>query len=113
MTRFAASLLAGAVAVATGFASPEPRVPIAVFASFESDDQRPAQPVVPTREDLSVLVDGKQHCIRGSRVLNMERMDMSVCPLKIEVLEGRVRGRHGSAQRYALADCGLRLGYRK
>jgi hypothetical protein len=36
---------------------------------------------------LTVLVDGKQHCIRGSRVLNMERMDMSVGPLKIEVLK--------------------------
>ena len=36
---------------------------------------------------LTVLVDGKQHCIRGSRVLNMERMDTSVGPLRLEVVK--------------------------
>ena len=33
---------------------------------------------------ISIQVDGKQYCLRGSRIL-LDRMDMSVGPLKIEV----------------------------
>lgn len=36
---------------------------------------------------VSLVVDGVQHNLRASRVLNMERMDMSVGPIKIEVVE--------------------------
>ncbi len=36
---------------------------------------------------FSLVVDGTQHHINASRVLNMERMDMSVSPISIDVLE--------------------------
>jgi hypothetical protein len=36
---------------------------------------------------LSVIRDGKQMCLHASRVLNMERMDLAVGPIRIEVLE--------------------------
>lgn len=36
---------------------------------------------------ISILIDGKQYCLRGSRVLNMERMEMSVGPLRVEVVK--------------------------
>jgi len=36
---------------------------------------------------VSLLVDGVQHNLRASRVLNMERMDMSVGPIKIDIIE--------------------------
>ncbi|OYW99442.1 MAG: hypothetical protein B7Z12_18060 [Caulobacter vibrioides] len=35
---------------------------------------------------ISILVDGKQHCLRGSRILE-DRMDMSVGPMKIDVVK--------------------------
>jgi hypothetical protein len=36
---------------------------------------------------LSVIRDGVQRCLHASRVLNMERMDLVVGPIRIEVLE--------------------------
>lgn len=34
---------------------------------------------------ISIQVDGTQHCLRASRILNMERMDISVGPLRLEI----------------------------
>jgi hypothetical protein len=42
---------------------------------------------------FSVLRDGVQHCIHASRILNMERMDLSVGPIRIEVVEPLARVR--------------------
>ncbi len=36
---------------------------------------------------FSILVDGVQHCLRASRILASERMDISVGPMKIDVVE--------------------------
>lgn len=36
---------------------------------------------------FSVLVDGVQHCLHASRLLDMERMELSVGPIRIEVVE--------------------------
>jgi hypothetical protein len=36
---------------------------------------------------FSVIRDGTQHCLHASRVLGMERMDLKVGPIAIEVLE--------------------------
>ncbi len=36
---------------------------------------------------FSVLRDGTQHCLHASRILNMERMELSVGPIRIEVIE--------------------------
>jgi hypothetical protein len=36
---------------------------------------------------FSVIRNGVQHCVHASRLLNMERMDMHVGPIKIEVVE--------------------------
>jgi len=36
---------------------------------------------------LSVIRDGKQYCLHASRVLGMERMDLTVGPIRIEILE--------------------------
>ncbi len=36
---------------------------------------------------FSVVRDGVQHCIHASRILNMERMDLVVGPIRIEVIE--------------------------
>lgn len=36
---------------------------------------------------LSVIRDGVQYCLHASRILNMERMELSVGPVRIEVLE--------------------------
>jgi hypothetical protein len=36
---------------------------------------------------FSILRDGVQHCIHASRILNMERMDLEVGPVRIEVVE--------------------------
>ncbi len=36
---------------------------------------------------FSVIVDGVQHNLRASRLLNMERMDTTVGPISIEVIE--------------------------
>lgn len=36
---------------------------------------------------FSILRDGTQHCLHASRILNMERMDTSVGPIRIEVIE--------------------------
>ncbi len=36
---------------------------------------------------FSTLRDGVQHCVHASRILNMERMDLQVGPIRIEVLE--------------------------
>ncbi len=36
---------------------------------------------------VSVIRDGVEHCLHASRLLNMERMDLTVGPIRIEVLE--------------------------
>ncbi len=36
---------------------------------------------------VSVLADGVQRCLHASRILNLERMELSVGPIRIEVLE--------------------------
>jgi hypothetical protein len=36
---------------------------------------------------FSVLRDGTQHCLHTSRILNMERMETNVGPIRIEVIE--------------------------
>jgi hypothetical protein len=36
---------------------------------------------------VSVIVDGVEHCIHASRILDMERWDLEVGPIRIEVLE--------------------------
>lgn len=36
---------------------------------------------------FSLVRDGVQHCLHASRLLNMERMDLSVGPIRIEVVE--------------------------
>jgi hypothetical protein len=36
---------------------------------------------------FSVLRGGTQHCLHASRILNMERMDLQVGPIRIEVVE--------------------------
>lgn len=36
---------------------------------------------------FSALRNGKQHCLHASRLLNMERMDLNVGPISIEVVE--------------------------
>lgn len=36
---------------------------------------------------FSVIRDGVQHCVHASKLLNMERMDMVVGPIRIEVIE--------------------------
>jgi len=36
---------------------------------------------------VSVIRDGVEHCIHASRVLNMERWDLEVGPIRIEVIE--------------------------
>lgn len=36
---------------------------------------------------VSVIVDGVEHCIHASRILYMERWDLEVGPIRIEVLE--------------------------
>jgi hypothetical protein len=36
---------------------------------------------------LSIVHDGVQRCLHASRILNMERMDLAVGPVRIEVLE--------------------------
>ena len=36
---------------------------------------------------FSVVRDGVQHCLHASRILNMERMDLTCGPIRIEVLE--------------------------
>jgi hypothetical protein len=36
---------------------------------------------------FSVLRDGAQHCVHASRFLGMERMDLSVGPIRIEIIE--------------------------
>ena len=36
---------------------------------------------------FSVIRDGVQHCLHASRLLNMERMDLAVGPVRIEVVE--------------------------
>ena len=36
---------------------------------------------------FSVLRDGTQHCLHASRLLGMERMDLAVGPIRIEVIE--------------------------
>ncbi|MFC0589299.1 hypothetical protein ACFFF7_07730 [Novosphingobium aquiterrae] len=36
---------------------------------------------------FSIIRDGVQHCVHASRELGMERMDMAVGPIRIEVLE--------------------------
>src|SRR5580692_13109132 len=36
---------------------------------------------------FSVIVDGVQHNLRASRLLNMERMDTKVGPISVEVIE--------------------------
>ena len=36
---------------------------------------------------VSILRDGVLHCVHASRVIHMERMDLEVGPIKIEVLE--------------------------
>jgi hypothetical protein len=36
---------------------------------------------------VSILRDGRQRCIHASRVLGMERMELSVGPIRIEVIE--------------------------
>ncbi|AWM76607.1 hypothetical protein [Phenylobacterium parvum] len=36
---------------------------------------------------FSVIRDGIEHCLHASRVLNMERMDISAGPIRIEVVE--------------------------
>jgi hypothetical protein len=36
---------------------------------------------------LSVVRGGTQHCLHASRILNMERMDLRVGPIRIEVIE--------------------------
>lgn len=40
---------------------------------------------------FSVLRDGQQHCLHASRHLNMERMDLQVGPIRIEVIEPLAR----------------------
>ncbi len=52
---------------------------------------------------LTVLVDGKQHCLRGSRVLNMERMDTSVGPLRLEVVKPLWKLRYVVAEHEGIA----------
>lgn len=37
--------------------------------------------------NFSVLIDGRQHCLRASRILNSERMDIAVGPMRLEVVE--------------------------
>ncbi|NWK96273.1 hypothetical protein DM806_11495 [Sphingobium lactosutens] len=37
--------------------------------------------------NFSILVDGRQHCLRGSRILNSERMDISVGPMRLDIVE--------------------------
>lgn len=36
---------------------------------------------------FSTLLDGTQHCVHASRLLGMERMDLQVGPIRIEVIE--------------------------
>jgi hypothetical protein len=36
---------------------------------------------------FSIIRDGTQHCVHASRYLNFERMDLSVGPIRIEVVE--------------------------
>jgi hypothetical protein len=36
---------------------------------------------------FSIVRDGVQHCVHASKLLNMERMDMQVGPIRIEVIE--------------------------
>jgi hypothetical protein len=36
---------------------------------------------------IGILIDGIQHCLHASRHLNSERLDLSVGPIRIEVLE--------------------------
>ncbi|MCA3750870.1 MAG: hypothetical protein IM658_09495, partial [Phenylobacterium sp.] len=36
---------------------------------------------------FSVIRDGVEHCLHASRILNMERMDISAGPIRIEVVE--------------------------
>ena len=36
---------------------------------------------------FSVIRDGLQHCLHASRLLNMERMDLAVGPVRIEIVE--------------------------
>ena len=36
---------------------------------------------------FSVIRDGVEHCLHASRILNMERMDISAGPIRIEVIE--------------------------
>ncbi|HQN52436.1 MAG TPA: hypothetical protein PK913_15410, partial [Phenylobacterium sp.] len=40
---------------------------------------------------FSVIRDGVEHCLHASRFLNMERMDMSCGPIRIEVIEPLVK----------------------
>ena len=37
---------------------------------------------------VSIVYDGKQHIVRGSRLLGRDRLDARVGPLAVEVLEG-------------------------
>jgi hypothetical protein len=36
---------------------------------------------------ISILSDGAQRCLHASRILNLERMDLTVGPIRIEVIE--------------------------
>src|SRR3712207_2698885 len=36
---------------------------------------------------LSVIKDGTQHCLHASKVLHMERMDLTVGPIRVEIVE--------------------------
>ena len=90
MTRFVAALFAGAIAVATGFASPGPRATVSVFASFESDGQRPPQPLVPTREHLSVLLDGKPVVVESVSPVNVRASIL----LLVDLTWTTTRGHH-------------------
>jgi hypothetical protein len=40
---------------------------------------------------FSVLRDGTQHCLHTSRLLGMERMDLSVGPVRVEIIEPLVK----------------------
>jgi hypothetical protein len=40
---------------------------------------------------FSVLRDGTQHCLHASRLLGMERMDLSVGPIRVEIIEPLVK----------------------
>lgn len=55
---------------------------------------------------FSLVVDGVQHNLRASRVLNMERLDTHVGPISIEVLEplNRLRIRVNDTERNIRAD---------